>query len=225
MSGQVLPYDPVASPVATDAETRYRAAEAAMWAHHGALEPLERWVDVPSTGTRVRVLEHGEGRPVLFVHGGPNAGSTWAPLVGRIPGVRALVLDRPGCGLSDPLPRLAAARDLWPAMVATQAAVIERLAPGPVDVVGSSFGGGCALWLGRSRPDLVRRLVLEGVPAVEGMRPATTSGSSRRVLWGGSSLGSARRRRCSGGPSGNSVTAGWWRRAGRPGPTCAGAWR
>jgi 2-hydroxy-6-oxonona-2,4-dienedioate hydrolase len=139
------------------------------WRHHGASAVEERWVTIPSFGTRVRVLEHGEGPPVLFVHGGPNAGSTWAPVVGRAHGLRALVLDRPGCGLSDPLPRIGGATELWQAMVDTQTAVITELVGGPVDVVGSSFGGGCALHLALNRPDLVRRLVLEGAPAVEGL--------------------------------------------------------
>jgi pimeloyl-ACP methyl ester carboxylesterase len=143
-----------------------------MWQHHGVERPpAERWIEVPSRGIAVRVLDTGgDGRPILFIHGGPNAGSTWAPLAGRLPGIRALALDRPGCGLSPALP---ATDELpWPAMVEVQAAVIEALVGGPVDVVGSSFGGGCALSLAAARPELVRRLVLEGVPTVEGMRLA-----------------------------------------------------
>jgi len=171
MTDQVLTHESVATD-ATDAPTRYRRAEAAMWAEHGAPGPLERWVEVAATGTRVRVLEHGEGRPVLFVHGGPNAASTWAPIVGRLPGIRALALDRPGCGLSESLPSASDGGRIWDAMVEVQAAAIEALGGGPVDVVGSSFGGGCALALAGSRPDLVRRLVIEGVPTVEGMRIA-----------------------------------------------------
>lgn len=155
-----------------DAPARYRAAETAVWARHGAPQPRERWVEVASLGSRVRVLEHGTGRPILFVHGGPNAGSTWAPIVGRLSGYRALALDRPGCGLSEPLSPAAADGRLWTSMVDVQAAVIEQLVDGPVDVVGSSFGGGCALSLAAARPDLVRRVVLEGVPTVEGMRIA-----------------------------------------------------
>jgi len=157
---------------ATDAPSRYRHAEAAMWARHGAPGPRERWVAVATTGTRVRVLEHGEGRPVLFVHGGPNAGSTWAPIIGHLPGIRALALDRPGCGLSEPLPPAARGGRTWASMIEVQVAVVEALGGGPVDVVGSSFGGGCALSLAAARPDLVRRVVLEGVPTIEGMRIA-----------------------------------------------------
>ena len=54
----------------------------------------------------------------------------------------------------------------------TARAIIESTASGPVDVVGSSFGGACALWLASSRPDLVRSIVLEGVPMIEGARLA-----------------------------------------------------
>lgn len=83
MTDQVLMHESVAAD-ATDAPTRYRRAEAAMWAEHGAPGPREWQVEVAAAGTRVRVLEHGEGRPVLFVHRGPNAASTWAP-IGRPP--------------------------------------------------------------------------------------------------------------------------------------------
>lgn len=155
---------------AAAAHDRYRAAEKAMWLHHGADDPVERWTDVAALGIRVRTLEAGSGRPVLFVHGGPNAGATWGPLVGHLGGVRALAVDRPGCGLSDPLDyAVLSPLQMWDAMVATLVAVLENADTGPVDVVGSSFGGACVLWLALHRPDLVRSIVLEGVPLVEGM--------------------------------------------------------
>lgn len=154
----------------TSSADRYRATEQAMWAHHGAPDPTELWTDVPGVGIRVRTLDAGSGRPVLFVHGGPNAAATWGPLVGRLSGVRVLAVDRPGCGLSEPLDyRRLSGPQLWASMVSTLVAVLENADVGPVDVVGSSFGGGCALWLALERPDLVRSLVLEGVPLVEGM--------------------------------------------------------
>ena len=152
---------------------RYRAAERAFWAHHGAPAPMERWVEVSSLGLRVRVLEAGSGPAVLFIHGGPNAGTTWAPLAAGLTGRRSLALDRPGCGLSDLLPSAALEPGrIGPAMADVGMAVIEQLAEGPVDLVASSFGGACALWLAERRPDLVRRLVLEGAPAIDGMRAA-----------------------------------------------------
>lgn len=149
---------------------RYRAAEAALWQAGGRV-PLERWVRVPGFGIRVRVLEIGEGPPVLLVHGGPNAGSTWASLAGRLQGHRCLVLDRPGCGLSERIPFRDPAR-IMPAMVEVQVAVLDALGATRVSLVGSSFGGACVLALAAARPERIDRIVIEGVPALMGVRLA-----------------------------------------------------
>lgn len=76
-------------------------AEARIWEKYG-LEPVERRVTLATGGT-VRVQEVGEGVPVVFVHGGSVAGTSWAGLVAGLDGVRCLLIDRPGCGLSDPI--------------------------------------------------------------------------------------------------------------------------
>jgi pimeloyl-ACP methyl ester carboxylesterase len=150
-------------------EQRYRAAELAMWQHHG-MEPTERWVEADVVELRVRALESGDGRPVLFVHGTPTAGGVFVPLVGQLNGVRAVVVDRPGCALSDPLDFT----DMTPERMrdlieAWMSPLIAAIADGPVDVVASSAGGLAALVLAARRPDLVRTLALLGAPAVDGM--------------------------------------------------------
>jgi pimeloyl-ACP methyl ester carboxylesterase len=164
-------------------DARYRAAEAAVWERHALPSPTEHWVDHPRG--RIRVLAHGEGRPVLFIHGSPTAGASLVPLAGALAsgplsGLRVLVVDRPGCGLSDPLdPPPATAGELFDATTAALAAVIEALAVGPTDVVGSSAGGAAALTLAARRPELVRTLVLEGAPLLAGARlPAPLRASS-----------------------------------------------
>jgi pimeloyl-ACP methyl ester carboxylesterase len=149
-----------------EAVVRYRAAEAVLWRHYGAA-PSERVLELSSLGLRVRVQEVGRGAsgtPVLFVHGGPNAGSAFAPLAAAMTGRRCVILDRPGCGLSgpvdydaQPLPRLAAA---------VVAAALDALGIETVDVVGSSFGGAWALWFALAHPERVNRLVLLGAPAL-----------------------------------------------------------
>ena len=80
---------------------RFQRTERALWDRYG-LQPTARFVHLPSPDVRLRVLESGAGRPVLFVHGtvGPGA---WASLVGAMPGFRSIVLDRPGWGLSEPV--------------------------------------------------------------------------------------------------------------------------
>ncbi|SEJ25961.1 alpha/beta fold hydrolase [Demequina mangrovi] len=151
-------------------DARYREAEQAVWAHHG-MTPVERWVDVPGYGIRVRALEHGEGRPVVLIHGNPTAGNVFVPLVAALSGVRAIVVDRPGCGLSDPLDY----SDMTPeglrsAVAAYVEAVIGALVDGPVDLLGNSAGGGAAVLAAARLPALVRSVVIEGVPAIRGMR-------------------------------------------------------
>jgi pimeloyl-ACP methyl ester carboxylesterase len=85
-------------------EAGYREAEDALWAVEG-VRPTERWLDLTRARTRVRMLVVGEGEPVLFVHGASNSGTSWAPLAARLCGFQCLLLDRPGCGLSEPLGR------------------------------------------------------------------------------------------------------------------------
>ncbi|WP_062307976.1 alpha/beta fold hydrolase [Demequina subtropica] len=151
-------------------DARYREAEAAVWASHG-MAPVERWVEVPGYGIRVRALEHGDGRPVILVHGNPTAGNVFVPLVAALPGVRAIVVDRPGCGLSEPLDYSGMTpEDLRAAITGYLGAVIDALVGGPVDLLGNSAGGGTVVVAAAQLPEKVRSVVIEGVPAIRGMQ-------------------------------------------------------
>lgn len=67
------------------------------------MQPVEHRVDLARLGINVRVMEVGEGPPAVFIHGATVAGPSWADLAARLPGVRCLLVDRPGCGRSEPL--------------------------------------------------------------------------------------------------------------------------
>ena len=82
-------------------EVRYRKAESQLWRSLG-LAPVERWLRLEGLGTQIRIQEVGDGPVVVFVHGGSASGANWAPLVAQLPGFRCILLDRPGCGLSEP---------------------------------------------------------------------------------------------------------------------------
>lgn len=141
---------------------RYRAAEARLWSSVG-LAPSERQVRLASTGTSVRVQEVGDGEPALFIHGGPNAGSTWAPLVAHLEGLRCLVVDRPGTGLSAPYPITAGN---LPRIGATFVGdVLDGLGLDRAHVVASSFGGHLALRSAAAAPERVHRMVQMACPA------------------------------------------------------------
>lgn len=59
---------------------------------------MERFVDLDSPPVRLRVLEVGSGRPILFIHGGVWPGTAFASLVRELSGFRCVMLDRPGWG-------------------------------------------------------------------------------------------------------------------------------
>ena len=80
---------------------RFRLAERRLWESVG-VEPSERRVRLGSGGM-VRVQETGHGPPVLLVHGAANAGTSWMSLMAKLADFRCIALDRPGCGLSDPI--------------------------------------------------------------------------------------------------------------------------
>lgn len=144
-------------------EARYREAEARLWGSVG-LEPSERWVPLTATGTQVRVQEVGEGDPVLFVHGGPNAGSTWAPMLEHLGGFRCLLVDRPGTGLSEPY---AITADNLPEFGAAFAGdVLTGLGIDSAHLVASSFGGHLALRAAAAHPERFRCMVQVAAPAM-----------------------------------------------------------
>jgi pimeloyl-ACP methyl ester carboxylesterase len=80
---------------------QYVEAERRLWEHLG-VTPTERRVTLGSGG-RVRVQELGDGIPFVLLHGGSVAGTSWATLAAALDDVRCILVDRPGCGLSDPI--------------------------------------------------------------------------------------------------------------------------
>ena len=142
-------------------ERRYRAAEQRLWDALG-VQPREHRVRLAGPGSTVRIQEVGSGEPVLLVHGGTTCGTSWADLAVRLPR-RCLLLDRPGTGLSEPLPApprdIAGLSQLADCLVPE---VAEALGLDGVDVVATSFGGYFAMRAAMREPASVRRLALVG---------------------------------------------------------------
>ena len=68
----------------------------------GASRARSRHLDVRS-GRRVHILEAGDGPPVLLLHGSNTSSLSLLPLLERLEDVRAIAVDRPGFGLSEPV--------------------------------------------------------------------------------------------------------------------------
>ena len=145
-----------------------RAAEKRHWDYYNVV-PEETFLELePFNNVKVRVQEVGQGEPVLFVHGSPNAGTTWASIVAQLQDFRCIVLDRPGSGLSEPvdITRL----DIREFGADLLSSVLDGLGIEKAAVVASSFGGALALFFAAARPERVTRMVQQGCPAfVEGM--------------------------------------------------------
>ena len=142
-----------------DREARYRVAEDGLWRSLG-VERHEQRVTLRGSGTTVRIQETGAGEPIVFLHGAMTSGTSWAGLVACLPDVHAFIVDRPGCGLSGPMP--ASVTDL-PGLTAFAASfvplLLDELGLDHAIIVSSSFGGCFAFRSAIAGPSRVRRVV------------------------------------------------------------------
>lgn len=104
----------------------------------------------------------GRDPPAVLVHGGGAFAHVWLPLLDHLGSRHVVVPDRPGFGLSNPVPyRTATYRQTAVQFVDT---VLDALEVEAVDLVGNSAGGVWSLWYALDRPERVDRLVLIGAP-------------------------------------------------------------
>lgn len=146
-------------------ERRYREVEERLWESLD-VKPIESMIDTASIG-RLRMQELGDGPPILMIHGGAVSGASWAPLAAALPGFRCLMLDRPGCGLSEP-----AQQDLT--AIADYTAFVGKVIPEVLDGVGldtahvlaNSLGGFFGFHGAAAAPERVDRLI--GIGSIVG---------------------------------------------------------
>ena len=143
-------------------EASYRRVERRLWESFG-LNPTEQRVHLQNLNVTVRVQEIGEGPPVVLIHGASVAGASWINLVKGLDGFRCIVLDRPGCGLSDPMPGAAGKADIDAVKRAADHLIsdlLDALELPIAHVLGTSFGGFFALRGAAAAPGRVSRLGL-----------------------------------------------------------------
>ncbi len=144
-------------------EDKIREAEARLFEATG-LDVETTMVALPRSGTRVRVLGFGQGRPALLLHGVTQSAAVWAPLVGELAGYRLHAVDLPGHGLSDPTEyRRGEVRRRTVDLIDD---LFEALGLDTAPVVSHSLGGMFALWHAAARPGPIASLVVLGDPAV-----------------------------------------------------------
>ncbi len=120
----------------------------------------------------VRIYSNGTGDPVLMLPDLGSSAATWESLTGRIVehGRQIVAIDLPGTGHSDAV----RGSDLG-AFVDHIQRVIEQLGTGPIDLVGTGFGGYLALSMAAKDPHLVRHVVVENPAAPPRSGPPVAS--------------------------------------------------
>lgn len=123
--------------------------------------PGERRGYVDGPDGQLHYRSFGEGAPVVLVHQAPWASIQFRrvlPMIAQA-GYRAIALDLPAHGMSDPPARPGI--DVYAAAIG---ALIEQLQIGPSVVIGHRGGGLAAGHLAATRPALVAGLVLDNAP-------------------------------------------------------------
>jgi len=117
---------------------------------HAAVNGLEMYYEI-----------HGEGEPLILLHGGAGAIEMFGevlPLLAE--GRRVIAVDLQAHGRTADIDRPMT----FEAMADDVAALIEHLELGAADVMGYSLGGGVALRTAIQHPEVVRKLVLVSTP-------------------------------------------------------------
>lgn len=119
-------------------------------------------MEFSSDGVRLRYEVHGEGEPVLLVHGFPLSRELWRPLIGPLrEEYRLIIPDLRGHGESATSPEMSMGR-----YAEDLAALLDHIGERrPVVLVGLSMGGYIAFEFCRRHPERVRALVLANTRA------------------------------------------------------------
>lgn len=129
-------------------------------------DPIQLSTDVPVPseegtvnidGLEMYYQVHGEGEPLVLIHGGLMTIEAWGPILPALAENRKVyAIELEGHGrtvdLDRPLSMQQFAQDV--------SGFIEQMDLGPVDIVGFSMGGGTAMGVGVLHPELVRSLVI-----------------------------------------------------------------
>jgi pimeloyl-ACP methyl ester carboxylesterase len=100
---------------------------------------------------------HGQGRPMILLHGGLASGETFGPIIPALSADHTVIApDLQGHGRTADIDRPIDAR----LMADDIAALIGHLGLDHPDVVGYSLGGGVAFWTAVKHPEVVGRMVM-----------------------------------------------------------------
>ena len=136
-------------------------AEEKLFRFYG-LSAKEHFIPLADQDLNVRVLEIGEGEPLLVVPGNTGDVFPLASLLAELKGRRIIAINRPGGGLSDGMDHNLV--NIRPFAVDTLETILDAFDLAAVDIVAHSIGAHWSLLLAMSKPERVRSLSLLGNP-------------------------------------------------------------
>lgn len=131
---------------------------------HLDLDYENHYIKMGEPNLRLRVLEVGEGPPVLMVPGGAGDAFIFAPLMVQLTGWRMIAINRPGAGLSDGVDHRQV--DLRLLAANTVRTVADAFDLDRVPIICNSMGGLWSFWYTLAYPDRVSSMVQMGCPAL-----------------------------------------------------------
>jgi pimeloyl-ACP methyl ester carboxylesterase len=121
-----------------------------------------------SDSAAVHVMRRGSaGPPVVLIHGTGSPGAFFLPLVAQLAKLNLYVVDRPGFGLSDPVP---ATGDPQQGAVGWVGRLLDALELPAAILVGHSMGALWSLRFALAYPERVTGLAMMGTPTLPGTR-------------------------------------------------------
>lgn len=133
------------------------------------LEPYDTGMLIAGEGNRIAYEQSGnpEGKPVVFLHGGPGAGtSPWHRRFFDPERYRIILLDQRGCGRSTPHasdPDADLRHNTTWHLVADLELLRKNLGISTWQVFGGSWGSALALAYAEAHPEVVTEIVLRGI--------------------------------------------------------------
>ena len=119
-------------------------------------------------GQTIRVVEMGEGEPLLMINGITANVETWTPFAEKIKNRRLIMFDVPGIGLSPARRNPKKMHEIAIEMMA----LLTILGYDKVDILGYSWGGTLAQQIVHQFPERIKKVILVSTtPGIKGKFP------------------------------------------------------
>lgn len=134
---------------------------------------------IKATDLDIHYIEHGTGRPIIFIHGNWATAAWWELVLARLPpGLRGIAYDLRGRGQTNGPDSTYAI----PALADDLAAFIDALDLPTCDLVGHSLGSAIAMHYALEHPERTRTLTVVAPAWVDGMPPAYNLPDDQRAV-------------------------------------------